>query len=43
VYHPAVSTIDLGPTFLDFAGVLHLAPPNMSTLSLREDSNGPSS
>ena len=33
--HDAVSTIDLGPTFLDFAGVLETAPPGMSTFSLR--------
>ena len=33
--HNAVSTVDLGPTFLDFAGVLQTAPPGMSTFSLR--------
>eukprot|EP00038_Savillea_parva_P027514 m.59994 g.59994 ORF g.59994 m.59994 type:complete len:417 (-) comp7930_c0_seq1:183-1433(-) len=32
----AVSTVDLGPTFLDLAGVLDQAPPNMSTMSLKD-------
>ena len=35
VVHDAVSTVDLGPTFLDFAGVLDAAPPGMSRFSLR--------
>ena len=29
-----VSTVDLGPTFLDFAGVLSSAPPGMSITSM---------
>ena len=29
-----VSTVDLAPTFLDMAGILHFAPKNMSKLSL---------
>jgi hypothetical protein len=35
VVHSAVSTVDLAPTFLDFAGVLDTAPPGMSRFSLR--------
>lgn len=35
VVHSAVSTVDLGPTFLDFAGVLNAAPTGMSRFSLR--------
>jgi arylsulfatase A-like enzyme len=31
----AVSTVDLAPTFLDFAGVLDAAPSGMSRLSMK--------
>jgi hypothetical protein len=42
VVSSAVSTVDLGPTFLDFAGVLDAAPPGMSTVSMKALMQAPS-
>ena len=42
VVHTAVSTVDLGPTFLDFAGVLGAAPEGMSRLSMKAVMAAPS-